>query len=319
MSDLALEVNRMAGQLRAAEELRSDFFSFVSHELKSPLTSIKGFVSTLDAVDDFTEQERAEMYGIIHDETDRLLRMINELLDLSRIQAGKPLSVNADWFDLGRRLGKVARVLRADAKGHQIDVLVPPGPVWVWADPDKVVQIVINLMSNAIKYSPSGGLVTLKLLYNESHVIISVADHGVGMTPEQCAHVFDKFYRVSENQNGAGEAAKRLRRIDGAGIGLYLTRSLVEAHHGSIAVASEPGKGSVFTVTLPKTAPEAPDAPGAADRPYLPKRAGLLNEAERAAVPHLPLTAPEPEPVHESQPKPEIADERAFEAAALNG
>jgi signal transduction histidine kinase len=295
MNDLAAEVNRMAGQLKAADELRSDFFSFVSHELRTPLTSIKGFITTLESVDDFSPSERAEMYGIVDSETDRLLRMINELLDLSRIQAGKPLNINGEWFDIGAHLSKMAGIIAVDAQRHQIDVIVPEIPVWIFADQDKVTQIVINLMSNAIKYSPSGGKITVKLIYNDVSVKISVADEGVGMTSDQAAHIFDKFYRVAE-QDGA-EGAKRLRRVEGAGIGLYLTRSLVEAHGGTISVATEPGNGSIFTITLPKQ-PAKPESPAGTDGAILDEspprdRSVLLDASDRIHVPHLVKPLPE--------------------------
>jgi signal transduction histidine kinase len=286
MNDLAVEVNRMAAQLKSADELRSDFLSFVSHELRTPLTSIKGFITTLESVDDFSPSERAEMYSIVDSETDRLLRMINELLDLSRIQSGKPLKLHREWFDIGAHLSKVAGMIQVDAQRHRIEVVVPEIPVWIYADPDKVTQIVINLMSNAIKYSPSGGTVSVKLIYNDVLVKISVADEGVGMTSEQAEHIFDKFYRVAE-QDGA-EAAKRLRRVEGAGIGLYLTRALIEAHDGSISVISEPGSGTVFTVSLPKQPAKAESADEAQPATRTVRFNGaLLDATDRIHVPHL--------------------------------
>ncbi len=289
LNDLAREVNRMAGQLKAADEMRSDFFSFVSHELRSPLTSIQGFVTTLESVDDFSPQERAEIYGIVHGETDRMLRMINELLDLSRIQSGKPVKLNVEWFDITRHLRKVAGIYRSDSQKHHVDLVIPEDPVWIQGDADKVDQIVINLMSNAIKYSPSGGVVTLRLVHNESQVLLSVSDEGVGMTADQCAHVFDKFYRVAEQDSDPN--SKRLRRVEGSGIGLYLTRALVEAHSGGITVASEPGEGSTFTVTLPKhrITLSTGSANGGREITLPPgmSRATLLDASVRGQVPHL--------------------------------
>jgi len=234
------------------------------------------------------------MYGIVDDETDRLLRMINELLDLSRVQAGKPLSLNAEWFDIGAHLSKMASMIGVDSPRHRTEIIVPEIPVWLFADRDKVTQIVINLTSNAIKYSPSGGTVTVKLIYSDTGVKISVADEGVGMTSDQAEHIFDKFYRVAE-QEGA-EGAKRLRRVEGAGIGLYLTRALVEAHGGAISVSSEPGKGSVFTVTLPKqpakSGQSADSDPMIVQPAPLRDRASLLDPSDRIHVPHLVRSLP---------------------------
>ncbi|MDR3708009.1 MAG: HAMP domain-containing sensor histidine kinase [Capsulimonadaceae bacterium] len=249
MHDLAKAVNRMAESLSAAETMRSDFLSFVSHELRSPLTSIRGFIQTLEADPSFSEEDRMDIYQIIHDEADRLLRMIGELLDVARIQAGTPITLVTQRFDSARHIQKVAEIMRAHTQKHVLEVVRPSGPVPVVADPDKFDQIVINLLSNAIKYSPDGGKIVITLEPGADNIRIAIEDTGVGMTPDQAAHVFDKFYRVSDKVR----VPRRLARVEGSGIGLYLTRALVEAHHGRIEVSSQEGVGSTFTVTLPRT------------------------------------------------------------------
>jgi signal transduction histidine kinase len=248
MHDLARELNRMAQRLKSAESLRNEFFSFVSHELRSPLTAIRGFVATLESFPDFSEEDRTEIYAIMHEESDRLLRMIGELLDLSRIQSGKPLSVQRERFDAGRHVRKVIGIMTPSSNIHEIEAHVPSDPVWLVADPDKFDQILINLLSNALKYSPGGGIVEVTLEEQNETVSVAVADPGVGMTPEQTRRVFEKFYRVSEQES----AGSSLSRVEGSGLGLYLTRALVEAHGGRISVKSQLGEGSVFTVRFPR-------------------------------------------------------------------
>lgn len=247
MHELAQEVNGMAESLKSAESVRAEFYSFVSHELRSPLTSIRGFIQTLEADPAFSESDRNEIYKIIHSEADRLLRMIGELLDVARIEAGRPLSLQIERFDAVRHLDNVVEIMRAHTTQHDLVVERPQGPVWIEADPDKFDQILINLLSNAIKYSPDGGRIVAALEGHGETIGMSIKDPGVGMTPAQTQHIFDKYYRVSEQER----ATNRLTRVEGSGIGLYLTRSLVEAHHGQIQVQSSPGEGSIFSVTLP--------------------------------------------------------------------
>jgi signal transduction histidine kinase len=256
MHDLAREVNRMAQRLKSADALRAEFISFVSHELRSPLTSIQGFADTLLADPELSEKQRTEFYGIIHDESDRLLRLINELLDISRLQAGKELSLAIERFDAARHVQKVAQIMRSHTTSHTLSVSGASRHVAVEADPDKFDQVLINLLSNAIKYSPEGGAIQVSLEEDGQDVTISVKDNGIGMTSEQVAHVFDKFYRASDSTNPPGEEGEvgqaSLMRIQGSGLGLYLTRALVEAHGGDIRVESKPGSGSTFTVRFPR-------------------------------------------------------------------
>jgi len=253
MRDLANEINTMSKRLRDADALRAEFVSFVSHELRNPLTTVKGFAETLRAVDrpghqDMSPEERAEIYEIVCEECDRLIRMTNELLETSRVEAGKPVVLKLVTFDMVRLADKVAVIMGKHTDRHKITVEGPAKAVTIEADPDKIEQILINLLSNAIKYSPGGGDIDVKVRDTPSSIEIEVHDCGVGMSPEQSAHVFDKFYRIQDDQQAAGAFSG----ADGSGIGLYLTRALVHAHGGTIRVESEEGKGAVFAVTLPK-------------------------------------------------------------------
>jgi len=178
--------------------------------------------------------------------------MINEYLNIARVQAGRPVSLAPSRFDSGRHLEKVCEIMRAHTKIHEIVVSRPAKAVSVEADPDKFDQVLINLISNAIKYSPKGGRILVSLRDLDDRIEISVQDEGIGMTREQSEKIFNKYYRVSDDSTSS-----TLAKIEGTGIGLYLTRAIVESHGGSIAIQSDVGKGSTFTVWFPKVAKAA--------------------------------------------------------------
>lgn len=237
-------------EIRGVERMKTAFVSTVSHELRTPLTSIKGFISTLleDTEGYYDHETTHEFYGIIDQECDRLTRLISDLLNVSRIEAGRALDLNPKPVDLNKLIGKVVNNQRSYAQNHE---LVTEGlgdlPV-VIADEDKVEQIVTNLTNNAIKYSPHGGTVTVKAAVdNNDTIIVSVRDQGIGIPQEHLAKVFDRFHRVDNRDT---------REVGGTGIGLFLVKHLVEAHGGNIWVESEVGKGSTFIFTLPKNPPQ---------------------------------------------------------------
>lgn len=236
-------------EIRSVERMKTAFVSTVSHELRTPLTSIKGFISTLLAdVDDYFDRDTIhEFYQIIDQECDRLTRLISDLLNVSRIEAGRALDLNPKPVQLSGLVEKVAASQRSYANNHKI-VTEGTGdlPVIV-ADEDKVDQILTNLTNNAIKYSPKGGTVTIRGRYDDGTVTISVSDEGIGIPKEHLAKVFDRFHRVDNRDT---------REVGGTGIGLFLVKHLVEAHGGEIWVDSEVGKGSTFAFTLPQTPPQ---------------------------------------------------------------
>lgn len=247
MQDLAHEINQMARRLHEADGLRAEFVSFASHELRNPLTAIKGFIETLQMAD-ASPSERAEIYAIVRGECERLLRMTDELLQTSRVEAGRPIALRRQTFDLRRLAEKVTAIMRTHTDTHELVVIAPAAPVQIEADPDKCEQVLINLLSNAIKYAPDGGRIETWVTDGGKTVELAVRDRGLGMSREQAERVFDKFYRIGDGPRLPAEAA-------GTGLGLYLTRALVNAHGGSIRVESAPGEGSTFTVTLPRRAP----------------------------------------------------------------
>ncbi len=235
-------------ELRNIERMKTAFVSTVSHELRTPLTSIKGFVSTLlaDADGYYDLETQREFYTIIDMECDRLTRLISDLLNVSRIEAGRALDLNPKSVDLYTLSEKVISVQRSYTNKHELILSLSEGIPSIIADEDKVDQILTNLISNAIKYSPKGGDVTITGGFSDGLVTMSVSDQGMGIPKEHMGKVFERFHRVDNRDT---------RQVGGTGIGLYLVKHLVEAHGGKIWIESEVGKGSSFIFTLPLKPP----------------------------------------------------------------
>jgi signal transduction histidine kinase len=239
--------NRMVAQLRATERMRTDFVSNVSHELRTPLTAIKGLVETLrdGAVDD--RQVRDRFLATMEDETDRLIRLVNDLLVLSKADSQalklkrKPLDVR-DLLE--RSVHKLAPQL--EEKGILVEVSASDGPQLVLADADRIEQVLVNLLDNAIKYSPEKGWITVAIddegLAPEM-VSIAVRDEGLGIPAGDLPRVFERFYRVDR---------ARARDGGGSGLGLSIAKAIVEAHGGEITLRSEEGQGTTVRFTLPR-------------------------------------------------------------------
>lgn len=225
---------------RQAEELKSTFVSIISHELKTPVALIKGYVSTLRREDaQWDSAIIQDSLTVIEDEADRLAGLIENLLDASRLQAGgmaiKPTDVAVP--EIAERL---AKRMQTQTSQHQIVVDFPPNFPIVLADEARLEQVILNLISNAIKYSP-GGEIRLGGQVRDDSVIVCVSDQGPGIAPEDIPHVFDRFYRAPE----------MARQTKGAGLGLYLARAIVEAHGGRIWVDTAPGQGVRICFSLP--------------------------------------------------------------------
>jgi two-component system phosphate regulon sensor histidine kinase PhoR len=223
--------------------MKSAFVATVSHELRTPLTAIKGFISTLLADDSFPEEDRREFYTIIDHECDRLTRLINDLLNIARIEAGESLKPNYTEVDLKKLAQKVVLIQQQASNKHKLILEAPEEFPTIIGDEDKLDQILTNLLSNAIKYSPDGGNVWVRLAASDDKVHISVQDQGIGIPKEHLPKVFERFHRVHTEDN---------RKIYGTGLGLYLVKHLVEQIHlGKVWVESEVGVGSTFHVELP--------------------------------------------------------------------
>src|SRR5215467_337760 len=229
-----------------ANRLKTEFVSMVSHELRTPLTSIQGYAELL-LEDERMDDEVRESLTIVKKNADRLLVMINDLLDLSRIEAGR-VDLHCTSLDLTCLISEVARSLRPliEAKRQRLRLDLGDALPAVWADADRVTQILTNLISNAHKYTPVEGSITVAARRDDGFVRVDVSDSGIGLSPEDQAQLFTKFFRADDRSGQAGR---------GTGLGLVITRLLVELHGGRITLSSAPGKGSTFSFTLP--APEA--------------------------------------------------------------
>jgi len=232
-------------EIRSVDKMKSSFVAMASHELRTPLTAIKGFVRTLiDGEEYFSLPERKEFHEIIDTECDRLRRLIDDLLNTARIEAGESLKPNYTEFALLPILEKAVMIHRQATTKHQISLNVHNElPETIIGDQDKFDQILTNLLNNAIKYAPKGGDITVHAKFEGESILIGVEDHGLGIPKDNLLKVFDKFHRVNNEDN---------RQIYGTGLGLYLVQNLVEKiHMGKIWVESEVGKGSTFWVRLP--------------------------------------------------------------------
>ncbi|MBN1439252.1 MAG: PAS domain S-box protein [Anaerolineales bacterium] len=229
-------------RFREAEEIKDTFISIISHELKTPVALIKGYASTLRRQDVQWEREVVEdSLSVIEEEADRLTALIEDLLDASRLQAGG-LSPNYGEVDLPRLAARAAERLSKQFPDRTIRADFPRSFPAVSADEQRIVQVISNLVSNAVKYSAAGSPVTIRGAAAPAEVTVSVEDEGYGIPPKDLPHVFDRFYR------GADSA----KRTKGAGLGLYLAKAVVEAHGGRIWIDSEPGKGTRACFTLPR-------------------------------------------------------------------
>ncbi|MCL5035789.1 MAG: ATP-binding protein [Chloroflexi bacterium] len=227
-------------EIARAEKVKSEFLSTVSHELKTPITTIRGFLELM-AVREHSMEQVKEYIGILLEESERLLRLVEDLLDLSRLESGK--------FILRKNLTKISdhicgmvSMCKLLSTKHNIILEMEPDLPLIRADGTRVEQVMYNLLINAIKYSPAGGDIVVKVERCEDSLKISIKDHGIGIAAEHHEKIFNRFYRVDTSLT---------RSVGGTGLGLASAKVLVEAHGGYIAVESEPDKGSTFIFTLP--------------------------------------------------------------------
>ena len=248
---------------REVDRMKSEFVSLVSHELRTPLTAIGGFVDLLleEEGEDAPREAHKDLLRVVKRNSERLTALIEELLDVSRIEAGR-VDLKPQPVDVAAAVHGVVQLLRDQfaQKEQSLVVDIDPALPRVHADPGRLAQILVNLLSNANKYTPRNGRITVaageaaapagagatpRPLGGERPVTISVTDTGIGLSAEDQARLFTRFFRAGD------QAAKH---TPGSGLGLWITRSLVELHGGALSVVSELGRGSTFSFTLP---PEA--------------------------------------------------------------
>jgi PAS domain S-box-containing protein len=248
---LAIDNSRLYREARAAVSLRDEFLSVAAHELKTPITSLRGYAQLLAREFDRDHErplspERARRAATtIQVQSDKLARLVAQLLDVSRLQSGK-LAIERTESDLSDLLREIVESARSQLKDHTL-VARLPGPLIVRLDPLRLEQVVTNLIDNAIKYSPEGGQIDVSLVCEQpSHTVqISIRDRGVGVPPEHRAHIFDRFYQA--------HAGGPLTSMAGMGLGLYISRQIVELHEGTIEAEFPEDGGTRFIVRLPLT------------------------------------------------------------------
>ncbi|MBU6480236.1 MAG: response regulator [Nitrospirae bacterium] len=241
---LEAKVCERTAELEQADRLRSQFLSHVSHELKTPLTSIKGFLQNLlDGLTGPLNEKQQRYLSRMLDNSDRLIRMIEDLLDRTRIQSGR-LDLVPGEIDLGHCVADAVEQLRllALAKRQTLEAVAPAVPLMVWADRDRLIQIVTNLIQNAVKFTPEGGSIMVTVRQEDQTLAgVSVCDNGPGIPQEFLDQIFDPFFRVKQARRGT----------KGLGLGLSIVRTLVELQGGTIVARSEPGQGAELSFTIP--------------------------------------------------------------------
>ncbi len=277
------EDERLAALLHQADRMKSEFVSLVSHELRTPLTSIKGYIDLLLDGDagELTGEQR-EYLGIVKNNAERLIALINDLLDVSRIESGK-IELHCSPVDLTCLIHGVADSLRPsiEEKGQHLTLTLADGheplpggrdgsplPA-VLADPDRVTQILSNLLSNAYKYTPAGGSISVRAYTEGDYVRVDVRDTGIGLSTEEQSQLFTRFFRARNRVT---------QEVGGTGLGLSIARSLVEMHGGKITVSSSPGQGSTFSFTLPVAQAQA--EPEVSSHPAQPGKRILVVDDE---------------------------------------
>ena len=225
------------------ENMRKDFVANVSHELKTPLTSINGFVETLIMNEDLPSEKRNRFLAIIQKESDRLKRLIEDILLLSSIESKNNLvTENILLYDVFKEVYEMINYI-ANSKNIDLSYNFEDEKIVVQAYSDYLKQLLLNLIDNAIKYTPEGGKVTVNQFTRNDEIVIEVIDNGVGIPKEDQSKIFQRFYRVDK---------ARSRSVGGTGLGLAITKHIVHSLKGSISVESELGEGSKFIVRLPK-------------------------------------------------------------------
>jgi signal transduction histidine kinase len=241
------EIQDKSAQLEIANQHKSEFLANMSHELRTPLNAIIGFSEVLsERMFGEVNEKQAEYLKDIHESGRHLLSLINDILDLSKIEAGR-MELEVSTFDLQTALSNAMTLIRERAQRHgiQLGMEVDPALGEFSGDERKFKQIMLNLLSNAVKFTPDGGKVDVSAKRANGAVEVAVRDTGIGIAPEDQQAVFEEFRQVGRDQ---------MRKAEGTGLGLALTKRFVELHGGAIRLHSTPGQGSTFTVSLPLSA-----------------------------------------------------------------
>jgi len=247
---IALEIDRanldaeaaVAQQVQEEDRLRSEVMAALSHELRTPLASIKGYTTALMLKEvNWPEEKRQEFLRLIDEETDNLERMVSDIMDASLIDIGQ-LDIEPQPLRLPRLAEEVAQEIQQHSSKHNLVVDFPASFPLVDADPRRIRQVFLNILDNAIKYSPEGGLIMVRGEVRPTDVVVSIADQGVGISPEDLIPLFDKYFRVK---------APTGYHVPGTGLGLPVARAIVETHGGRIWAKSKMGEGTTLYFSIP--------------------------------------------------------------------
>jgi len=241
LGQLALRFNQMADKLEKTETMRRQLIGDVTHELRTPLTAVKGY---LEGLMDGVLPADPETYEQIHSEIDRLQRLVNDLQELSRVEAGA-FQLNLAPVPPERLIERIQSTLgrQFEDKNIQLVTDVEPGLPNLFVDKDRIIQVLTNLVGNALQYTPNGGKVSISVRREKSEILFAVKDTGIGISTEQLTFIFNRFYRTDKSRN---------RASGGSGIGLTIAKALVQAHQGKIwAESNGEGKGSTFSFLIP--------------------------------------------------------------------
>lgn len=239
--DAKLEV--VVAELKLLEKVRQDFVANVSHELRTPLANIKGYAETLlsGAIED--KKNARDFLQIIYKESDRLSKLIDDLLDLSKIESGK-MKMTFSPVELKPIVLRVVDILKKVAidKSIDINIALPDNLPKLLSDEHRITQAILNLVDNAIKYTPSKGSVKISAYTSDGVIRVAIADTGIGIPKKDLPRIFERFYRVDK---------ARSRELGGTGLGLSIVKHIAQAHGGDVYVKSSIGKGSIFSFTIP--------------------------------------------------------------------
>lgn len=247
VQELTTAFNQMKKRVQSSQKSQREFVANVSHELKTPLTSVQGFAQALlDGVANTPETQK-QAAQVIYDESSRMHRMVLDLLDLARMDSGT-LDLQRSPVDITALINHIAKKFTPQAQMGNLEIRVqaPNLPI-ITGDGDRLSQVFTNLIENALKFTPSGGTITIRAARVPSGIQVEVEDTGVGISPEVLPHIFTRFYQADASRSGD--------RKHGAGLGLAIVKEIVEAHGGKIIVRSESGKGCTFSVVLPLNIP----------------------------------------------------------------
>ncbi|MHB1043494.1 MAG: sensor histidine kinase [Eubacteriales bacterium] len=244
LNSLATRLQEKIAALERQDQIRREFVSNVSHELRTPLSIMQGYTEALIDGMAGSKAESEKYLGNIHEEILRLRRLVLEILDLQKMEAGRVI-MDVREVSLTEVAGRVAGKLQplADKKKIKLSRSFARAPRTIWGDPDRLEQVMINLLDNAIRVTPAGGEVKIEVMERPEEIVVAVSDDGPGIPPEEQALIWERFYKVDKSRTRTG---------GGTGLGLAIVKEIVEAHGGMIEVISEPGEGSVFSFAIPK-------------------------------------------------------------------